>query len=166
MKQRVVIAIALACNPELLLADEPTTALDVTIQAQVMGMIADLQKKLNTAMILITHDLGIVAEVCDQVAVIYAGKIVEMASKEDLFLHPAHPYTIGLFGSIPSLSEDVERLTPIPGLPANPEKLPEGCHFNPRCIHCTADCQKGEIPFVEISPKHFVRCNKCTDKAE
>ena len=138
MKQRVVIAIALACNPELLLADEPTTALDVTIQAQVMEMIAELQKKLNTSMILITHDLGIVAEACDDVAVIYAGAIVEMASKEDLFLHPTHPYTIGLFGSIPSLSEDVDRLTPIPGLPANPEKLPEGCHFNPRCAHCTA----------------------------
>lgn len=166
MKQRVIIAIALACNPELLLADEPTTALDVTIQAQVMEMIADLQKKLNTAMILITHDLGIVAEACDDVAVIYAGEIVEFASKEDLFLHPTHPYTIGLFGSIPSLSEDVDRLTPIPGLPANPEKLPEGCHFHPRCSHCTAACQKGNIPLVEISPNHFVRCTLCTGKAE
>lgn len=158
MKQRVVIAIALACNPELLLADEPTTALDVTIQAQVMEMIADLQKKLNTAMILITHDLGIVAESCDQVAVIYAGEIVELASKEDLFLHPTHPYTIGLFGSIPSLLEDVDRLTPIPGLPANPEKLPEGCHFHPRCTRCTEGCKKGNIPFAEVSPGHFVRC--------
>lgn len=166
MKQRVVIAIALACNPELLLADEPTTALDVTIQAQVMEMIAELQKKLNTAMILITHDLGIVAESCDDVAVIYAGEIVEMASKEELFLHPTHPYTIGLFGSIPSLSEDVDRLTPIPGLPANPEKLPEGCHFNPRCSHCTAECQKGDIPFVEVRPNHFVRCTMCAGKAE
>jgi len=161
MKQRVVIAIALACNPELLLADEPTTALDVTIQAQVMDMIAGLQKKLNTAMILITHDLGIVAEVCDEVAVIYAGEIVEMASKEDLFLHPAHPYTIGLFGAIPSMSDDIKRLTPIPGLPANPEALPEGCHFNPRCSHCTEACKKVEIPFVEISPNHFVRCAMC-----
>ena len=166
MKQRVVIAIALACNPELLLADEPTTALDVTIQAQVMDMIADLQKKLNTAMILITHDLGIVAEACDDVAVIYAGEIVEFASKEDLFLHPTHPYTIGLFGSIPSLSEDVDRLTPIPGLPANPEKLPEGCHFHPRCSHCTAACQTGDIPLVEVSPNHFVRCTLCAGKAE
>ena len=166
MKQRVVIAIALACNPELLLADEPTTALDVTIQAQVMEMIADLQKKLNTAMILITHDLGIVAESCDQVAVIYAGEIVELASKEDLFLHPAHPYTIGLFGSIPSMSEDVDRLTPIPGLPANPEKLPEGCHFNPRCTKCTEACKSGETPFVEVSPNHFVRCSMYAGKAE
>lgn len=164
MKQRVVIAIALACNPELLLADEPTTALDVTIQAQVMEMIAELQKKLNTAMILITHDLGIVAESCDDVAVIYAGEIVEYASKRDLFLNPQHPYTIGLFGSIPSLSEDVDRLTPIPGLPANPEKLPEGCHFNPRCSHCTAACQSGEIPWVEVTPGHFVRCTLCAGK--
>lgn len=162
MKQRVVIAIALACSPELLLADEPTTALDVTIQAQVMDMIANLQKKLNTAMILITHDLGIVAETCDKVAVIYAGVIVELASKEDLFLHPAHPYTIGLFGSIPSMSEDVERLTPIPGMPANPEDLPKGCHFHPRCAHCTKACQEGEIPLVEISPNHFVRCTMCS----
>lgn len=164
MKQRVVIAIALACNPELLLADEPTTALDVTIQAQVMEMIAELQKKLNTAMILITHDLGIVAESCDDVAVIYAGEIVEYASKRDLFLNPQHPYTIGLFGSIPSLSEDVDRLTPIPGLPANPEKLPEGCHFNPRCSHCTAACQSGEIPWGEVTPGHFVRCTLCAGK--
>lgn len=166
MKQRVVIAIALACNPELLLADEPTTALDVTIQAQVMEMIADLQKKLNTAMILITHDLGIVAESCDQVAVIYAGEIVELASKEDLFLHPTHPYTIGLFGSIPSLFEDVDRLTPIPGLPANPEKLPEGCHFHPRCTRCTEGCKKGDIPFAEVSPGHFVRCALYAGKVE
>ena len=166
MKQRVVIAIALACNPELLLADEPTTALDVTIQAQVMEMIAELQKKLNTAMILITHDLGIVAETCDRVAVIYAGEIVELASKQDLFLHPTHPYTIGLFGSIPSLSEDVDRLTPIPGLPANPEKLPQGCHFNPRCTHCTQQCRQAEVPFVEVSPNHFVRCHRCAGKAE
>ena len=166
MKQRVVIAIALACNPELQLADEPTTALDVTIQAQVMDMIADLQKKLNTAMILITHDLGIVAEACDQVAVIYAGEIVELASKEELFLHPTHPYTVGLFGSIPSLSEDVERLTPIPGLPANPEALPEGCHFNPRCTRCTAACRAGQVPFVQVAPDHFVRCHLCAGKAE
>jgi len=162
MKQRVVIAIALACNPELLLADEPTTALDVTIQAQVMEMIADLQKKLNTAMILITHDLGIVAESCDMVAVIYAGEIVELATKEELFLHPTHPYTIGLFGSIPSLTADVDRLTPIPGLPANPEALPEGCHFHPRCSKCTEACKSGEVPFVEIRPGHFVRCGLCS----
>ena len=160
MKQRVVIAIALACNPEVLLADEPTTALDVTIQAQVMDMIANLQKKFNTAMILITHDLGIVAESCDDVAVIYAGQIVEYADKMELFLNPIHPYTVGLFGSIPSLVADVDRLTSIPGLPANPEKLPKGCHFNPRCSQCTEACRDGDIPFVEVKPGHFVRCTK------
>ena len=163
MKQRVVIAIALACNPELLLADEPTTALDVTIQAQVLDMIAGLQKKLKTAMILITHDLGIVAETCDTVAVIYAGEIVELASKEDLFLHPTHPYTIGLFGSIPSMAEDVNRLTPIPGMPANPENLPDGCHFHPRCSKCTEKCTGGSIPFIEVTPNHFVRCACCSE---
>ena len=167
MKQRVVIAIALACNPELLLADEPTTALDVTIQAQVMEMISDLQKKLNTAMILITHDLGIVAESCDDVAVIYAGEIVEYGTREDIFLHPTHPYTIGLFGCIPSLTGDVDRLTPIPGQPADPENLPEGCHFGPRCEKCNGSCRQGKIPFVEITPGHFVRCTACTaGKAE
>ena len=158
MKQRVVIAIALACNPELLLADEPTTALDVTIQAQVMEMISGLQKKLNTSMILITHDLGLVAENCDNVAVIYAGEIVELANKENLFLHATHPYTLGLFGSLPSMSGDVDRLTPIPGMPPDPENLPEGCHFNPRCPHACEACRKGEIPFKEIAPGHFVRC--------
>lgn len=161
MKQRVVIAIALACNPELLLADEPTTALDVTIQAQVMDMIGDLQKKLNTSMILITHDLGVVAESCDTVAVIYAGEIVEFADKEELFLNPQHPYTLGLFGSIPSLTDDVDRLTPIPGLPPNPEDLPEGCSFNPRCAHATEACKKGSVAYVEVAPGHFVLCNHC-----
>lgn len=161
MKQRVVIAIALACNPELLLADEPTTALDVTIQAQVMDMISALQKKLNTSMILITHDLGVVAESCDNVAVIYAGQIVEYASKEDLFLDPVHPYTIGLFGSIPSLDKDVKRLTPIPGMPPDPENLPDGCSFHPRCKHATEECKHGGVPFKEVSPNHFVHCHMC-----
>ena len=164
MKQRVVIAMALACNPSLLLADEPTTALDVTIQAQVLSMINTLQKQLNTSMILITHDMGIVAENCDDVAVIYAGEIVEFGSKEDIFLHPTHPYTVGLFGAIPSITGDVERLLPIPGMPPDPENLPEGCHFNPRCKHCTKDCQSGEIPYVEVTPHHFVRCRLCAGK--
>ncbi len=163
MKQRVVIAIALACNPELLLADEPTTALDVTIQAQVMDMISELQKKLNTSMILITHDLGVVAESCDTVAVIYAGEIVEYADKEELFLNPQHPYTLGLFGSIPSLTDDVDRLKPIPGLPPNPEDLPEGCSFHPRCPHATEACKKGVVSYVEAAPGHFVLCNHCKD---
>ena len=127
MKQRVVIAIALACNPKLLLADEPTTALDVTIQAQVMRMINDLKREFNTSMILITHDLGIVAESCDQVAIMYAGEIVEYGSLEDIFDHTAHPYTKGLFNSIPSLDKDTERLQPIQGLMPDPATLPVGC---------------------------------------
>ena len=164
MKQRVVIAMALACSPALLLADEPTTALDVTIQAQVLNMINTLQKKLNTSMILITHDMGIVAENCDDVAVIYAGEIVEFGSKEDIFLHAAHPYTTGLFGAIPSMTGDVDRLSPIPGMPPDPENLPEGCHFNPRCKYCSEACKSGEVPYVEISPHHFVRCHRCAGK--
>ena len=131
MKQRVVIAIALACNPELLIADEPTTALDVTIQAQVMELMKNLQKELGTALILITHDLGVVAEACDSVAVVYAGEVVEYGSKEELFDHPSHPYTIGLFGALPDLSKDVHRLSPVEGLPPDPSNLPEGCSFAP-----------------------------------
>ena len=159
MKQRVVIAIALACTPELLLADEPTTALDVTIQAQVMEMIKKLQKNLNTSMILITHDLGLVAENCDVVAVIYAGEIVELASREDLFLHAAHPYTLGLFDSLPSMSGEVDRLNPIPGLTPDPENLPEGCHFHPRCRYATEECKKSCPSFVEVGSNHYVRCH-------
>lgn len=157
MKQRVVIAMALACNPELLLADEPTTALDVTIQAQVLDMINNLKKKLNTSMIMITHDLGIVAEVCDDVAVIYAGQIVEYGSKEQIFDHPVHPYTIGLFGAIPSLDEDVERLSPVDGMPPDPTDLPKGCYFAPRCKYCKPEC-KNPIDMTEIETNHFCRC--------
>ncbi len=157
MKQRVVIAMALACNPELLLADEPTTALDVTIQAQVLQMINELKEKFKTAMILITHDLGVVAQTCDDVAVIYAGQIVEYAEKVELFDHPAHPYTLGLFGSLPSMNSDAERLKPINGMPPDPTNLPQGCSFHPRCPHATEKC-KGEIPYQEIRHGHFCRC--------
>ena len=159
MKQRVVIAMALACDPELLLADEPTTALDVTIQAQVLDMIRDLRDKLQTSMILITHDLGFVAETCDSVAVVYAGQIVESGSKEDLFDHPTHPYTLGLFGSLPSMAVGEKRLHSIVGLPPDPTNLPEGCAFWPRCPHATDAC-KGAITNREITPGHFVRCIK------
>ena len=159
MKQRVVIAMALACDPELLLADEPTTALDVTIQAQVLDMIRDLRDKLQTSMILITHDLGVVAETCDSVAVVYAGQIVESGSKVDLFDHPTHPYTLGLFGSLPSMAVGEKRLHSIVGLPPDPTNLPTGCAFWPRCPHATEAC-KGEIPNREITPGHFVRCIK------
>lgn len=164
MKQRVVIAMALACNPELLLADEPTTALDVTIQAQVLEMIRELKQKLNTSMILITHDLGVVAQTCDRVAVIYAGEIVEYADKIELFDHPAHPYTLGLFQSLPSMSEDADRLSPIGGMPPDPTELPEGCTFAPRCPRATEDCTKGRIPFAEVSQGHYCRC--CQNRAE
>ena len=159
MKQRVVIAMALACEPELLLADEPTTALDVTIQAQVLEMIAKLQKDLNTTMILITHDLGVVAETCDKVAIIYAGYIMESGTKEDIFLDARHPYTHGLFGSIPKLDDESKRLHPIPGLPPDPTKLPAGCPFAPRCSRATKACSEALPASVEVSTGHFVRCN-------
>jgi len=158
MKQRVVIAMALACNPELLLADEPTTALDVTIQAQVLDMIKDLREKFNTAMILITHDLGIVAETCDKVGVVYAGHIVESGSKEDIFRHAAHPYTLGLFDSIPKMDDDERRLKPIDGMPPDPTNLPKGCVFAPRCKFVSGECEKGKIPIIEITPGHLCQC--------
>lgn len=156
----MVIAIALSCNPELLIADEPTTALDVTIQAQVLEMIGELKDKFNTAMILITHDLGIVAEVCDQVAVVYAGEIVEMGDREDIFDRPAHPYTNGLFAALPSLAGDQKRLKPIKGLTPNPADLPEGCKFWPRCPYASEECRKNNPPLTEISPGHFSKCTR------
>lgn len=158
MKQRVVIAIALACKPDLLLADEPTTALDVTIQAQVLEMMRELIEKQNTAMILVTHDLGVVAGTCDKVAIVYAGHIVEIGTKEDVFLHPTHPYTIGLFGSIPSMSGDVDRLTPIEGMPADPSNLPSGCCFWPRCPYATEECKNGDIPVMQLNATHQCKC--------
>lgn len=158
MKQRVVIAMALACNPELLLADEPTSALDVTIQAEVLAMIKKLRDEFDTAMIMITHDLGIVAQVCDDVAIVYAGEILEYGSKEEIFRHRFHPYTVGLFGAIPQLDVHVNRLSAIKGLPPDPTKLPEGCHFSPRCPFATEECRKGEIPTVEVRPGHFCKC--------
>ena len=158
MKQRVVIAIALACNPLLLLADEPTTALDVTIQAQVMDLIVDLQKQFKTALLLITHDMGVVATVCDDVAVIYAGNIVEYGTKEQIFDHPTHPYTIGLFGAIPDMNEDEIWLHPIDGLPPDPTDLPKGCAFSPRCHYATDECRKGPIGIYKTEDGHDCRC--------
>ncbi len=158
MKQRVVIAMALACSPELLLADEPTTALDVTIQAQVLDMMNDLKKKMGTAVLLITHDLGVVAETCDKVAIMYAGEIVEYGTLEDIFDHVQHPYTQGLFGSLPSLDKSVHRLSPIYGLMPDPAHLSEGCKFNPRCPHVTEACRQREPELTEVTPGHFVRC--------
>ena len=141
MKQRVVIAMALANSPQLLIADEPTSALDVTIQAQVMEMIQDLIEKQGTSLILITHDLGLVATSCDDVAVVYAGEIIEYGSKEEIYDHPSHPYTIGLFGAIPNLESDVRRLANIEGLPPDPSNLPTGCSFAPRCPYATEECR-------------------------
>lgn len=158
MKQRVVIAIALACNPKLLIADEPTTALDVTIQAQVLDLMTDLKNKLKTAMLLITHDLGVVAQVCDKVAIMYAGEIVEYGTLEQVFLNPSHPYTMGLFGSIPSLDEEKTRLTPIKGLMPDPTNLPSGCKFNPRCPHATELCSKQQPKDTELVKGHKVKC--------
>lgn len=161
MKQRVVIAMALACNPELLLADEPTTALDVTIQAQVLEMIKELKDKFNTSMVLITHDLGVVAETCDKVAVIYAGEIVESGTKEHIFRNPLHPYTLGLFGSLPKLDDDSKRLSPIKGLPPDPTNLPDGCKFCPRCPKAETCTRANEAPeMLEVEPGHFVRCHE------
>jgi peptide/nickel transport system ATP-binding protein len=160
MKQRVVIAMALACDPDLLLADEPTTALDVTIQAQVLDMINELKKEYDTAMIMITHDLGIVAEVCDEVAVIYAGEIIEYGKLEAVYDHTLHPYTKGLFGSLPDLNSDVERLSPIEGMPPDPTNLPTGCKFAPRCSMADDSCRCCQIPMREISSGHFCRCLK------
>ena len=166
MKQRVVIAIALACRPDLIIADEPTTALDVTIQAQVLQLMKNLQDELGTAMILITHDMGVVAETCDNCAVIYAGEIVEYGTVQDIFFDRRHPYTKGLFDSIPILDKDVERLTPIPGLASDPTDLPEFCSFYDRCSeHCDA-CRHGDPKTVEVSPGHFVRCVHAAENAK
>ena len=159
MKQRVVIAIALACEPDLLIADEPTTALDVTIQAQVLLMMKDLRDRLGTSMIMITHDLGVVAQTCDRVAVIYAGEIIEIGTLEDIFTGDRHhPYTIGLFGSIPKLNDESDRLKPIDGLMPDPTNLPEGCKFSPRCPHCMERC-KSETPQSYWKDSHAIKCH-------
>lgn len=158
MKQRVIIAIALACNPVLLIADEPTTALDVTIQAQVLDMITALKKRLNTAMLLITHDLGVVAQNCDRVAIMYAGQIIELGNLDDIFKRPTHPYTRGLLGSIPSLTKDVKRLSPIKGLMPDPTDLPPGCKFAPRCSFVTEACERAMPEPTHLSETHQVRC--------
>lgn len=166
MKQRVVIAMALACNPQLLLADEPTTALDVTIQAQVLEMIGSLQKRLNTSMILITHDLGVVATTCDNVAIVYAGEIVEYGSKEEIFDHPMHPYTKGLFGALPDIHKEVPRLTPVPGLSPDATALPSGCHFHPRCPLATKVCEDDPVGMVSLGGTHLCRCCNLSSKGE
>jgi peptide/nickel transport system ATP-binding protein len=170
MKQRVIIAIALACKPRLLIADEPTTALDVTIQAQVLEMIRDLKAKLHTSMLLITHDLGVVAQNCDEVAIMYAGEVVERGGLRGLFKEARHPYTAGLLGSVPNLAQDTLRLRPVKGLMPDPANLPRGCKFHPRCDYAAPPCRE-EVPLLEAlpggrdpssggeeGPAHLVRC--------
>lgn len=166
MKQRVVIAMALSCNPQLLLADEPTTALDVTIQAQVLDMIKGLKNEFGTSMILITHDLGVVAENCNKVAIMYAGQIVESGTVEDIFNHTAHPYTKGLFNSLPSHQGKSKRLKPIRGLMPDPANLPRGCSFHPRCPYADGICFAEVVGVNEISPGHFVRCHHADKGAD
>ncbi len=164
MKQRVVIAIALACDPMLLLADEPTTALDVTIQAQIIEMMEGLKRKLNTSIILITHDLGIVAEFCDYVAIMYAGEIIEIGTARDIYESDKHhPYTIGLFNSVPNLEVETERLNPIDGLMPDPTNLPEGCKFHPRCPKCMEIC-KVEMPNEFALDGHIIKCHLYVNK--
>ena len=160
MKQRIVIAIALACNPRLLLADEPTTALDVTIQAQVLEMMNELKQKLQTSMILITHDLGIVAQICDQVAIMYAGEVVEIGTVEDIFEgEQHHPYTVGLFGAIPNMAEESPRLHPIDGLMPDPSVVLPGCPFAERCPHCQERCKESRpAPVAVNNGMHRVKC--------
>ena len=158
MKQRVIIAMALVCNPHLLIADEPTTALDVTIQAQVLDLMQKLREKYGTSMLMITHDLGIVAEVCDDVSIMYAGRIVEHGTLEDIFNNTSHPYTEGLFGSLPNIEDRTAELKPIPGLMPDPTNLPKGCVFHPRCKYCKEIC-KSRVPVItRLSDTHIVSC--------
>ncbi len=159
MKQRVVIAIALACSPSLLIADEPTTALDVTIQAQVLEMMKDLRNRLNTSMLMITHDLGIVAEICDTVSVIYGGRVIEHGSLDDVFNNTRHPYTEGLFRSLPNLDDRTSKLKPIKGLMPDPINLPEGCTFYPRCDYAMEICKTVKPSKVYRNDEHYVECH-------
>ena len=158
MRQRVMIAMALACNPKLLIADEPTTALDVTIQAQILDLIRELRVDMDMSIILITHDLGVVAETADRVIVMYAGKIVEEATTVQLFESPRHPYTEGLLNSIPKIEDRPERLHVIEGVVPHPLHMPEGCRFNPRCPYATSKCREAEPEFQEVDHKHIVSC--------
>lgn len=163
MKQRVIIAIALTCNPKLLIADEPTTALDVTIQAQVLELVAYLRRQYGSSMIMITHDLGIVAESCDAVAVMYAGQIIEYGTLEDVFLHTRHPYTEGLFNSLPNIRNRSSELKPIKGQMPDPSILPKGCAFAPRCPYATPHCS--QVPPQEhyFGCTHRVLCSAYDD---
>lgn len=159
MRQRVMIAIAIACNPKLIIADEPTTALDVTIQAQILNLLRDLRRKLNSSIMLITHDLGVIAEMADYVVVMYAGKVVERGTAHEIFKDPRHPYTIGLQKSKPMVNEKVDRLFSIPGQVPNPINMPTYCYFRDRCDRCTERCAGAYPGMIQISPTHYVACH-------
>lgn len=158
MRQRVGIAAGIACNPELLIADEPTTALDVTIQAQILELMKELQQKNDTSLLMITHNLGIISELCEKVAVMYAGRIIEYGTVREVFTSPRHPYTIGLLGALPALEGERKRLTAIPGSIANAQSLPGGCRFHPRCEKCMDICRTAQPENVKISDNHYVEC--------
>lgn len=159
MRQRVMIAMGLICSPKLLIADEPTTALDVTIQAQILELMKDIQKKTGMAIIFITHNLGVVAEICDKVAVMYAGRIVEKGLVDDIFYQPKHPYTVGLLQSMPRVdAEEYERLVPIAGTPVDMLNPPAGCPFGPRCEHCMKICLRKTPPLFEVGDDHYSAC--------
>jgi len=158
MRQRVMIAMELSCRPALLIADEPTTALDVTIQAQILRLLKEMKKEMGTSILLITHDLGVVAEMCDRVAVMYAGSIVEQAEAIEIFEHPKHPYTQGLWGAIPLIDQEKESLAVIPGAVPDLGRLPQGCKFHPRCPHRFKPCDGERPPMVEVSPGHHAAC--------
>jgi len=160
MRQRVMIAIAIARNPRLLIADEPTTALDVTIQDQILKLLAQLQRESGMGLILVTHDLGVVAQTCDRVGVMYAGEMVEMATTAELFRQPRHPYTMGLLSSVPRVEAVEGKLRPIPGSLPDPRHLPTGCRFHPRCPWASEECRQGAIPMVTVGENHFTRCIK------
>ena len=166
MRQRVMIAMALACNPRIIIADEPTTALDVTIQAQILDLLRQLKDKINSSIMFITHDLGVIAEMADYVVVMYAGRIVEQGTAEEIFAHPAHPYTIGLMASKPVVGKKVEKLYSIPGKVPNPINMPDYCYFKDRCEMCVEGCN-GEYPhMIQLSPTHFVTCYRYYDNGK
>lgn len=163
MRQRVMIAIGLACNPRLIIADEPTTALDVTIQAQILDLLRDLKDKINSSIMLITHDLGVVAEMADYVVVMYAGRIIEKGTVHEVFHDPRHPYTIGLMNSKPVVGKKMDRLYSIPGKVPNPVDMPDYCYFRDRCDHCTDECSGPYPGEVQITPTHVVSCYRCQE---
>ena len=166
MRQRVGIAAALACNPQLLIADEPTTALDVTIQAQVLELMKDLQTKFSASLLMITHNLGIISELCQRVAVMYAGRIIEYGLVHDVFASPLHPYTLGLLGALPKLEGPRNRLTAIPGVIADAQNLPGGCAFHPRCEHCLNECKTEQPLMSHVGNGHFVACFQHDERSD